>query len=278
MSVTEGKVVVTLERRGSTAWITLARPEAMNALNPALVAQLSAAVHEADEDANVRVVVVTGSGKAFSAGADLKAISSADGSVDVDRMLGFVAEAADMIESLANLGKPTIAAVNGLALAGGLELALACDLIIASETALLGDAHANFGLLPGAGGSVRLTRRIGAAGAKRLMFSGDMIPATELVPCGLVDEAVPAERLESTVDDLATRFATKSPAGLAAMKHLVNYATDASLVDALEAEQKALATHAQSPDLAEGLAAFRAKRPPAFGSAPSSSHSTLESP
>ena len=277
MTVADSSAVVALERRSSTAWITLERPEAMNAFDPALVFQLSAAVREAADDPSVRVLVITGSGRAFSAGADLKAISSPDGDVDAEAMLAFVAEAAAMIETVAAVGKPVIAAVNGLALAGGLELALACDLIIASDRALLGDAHSNFGLLPGAGGSVRLTRRIGASAAKRLMYSGDSVPAPDLVVCGLVDEVVPAGLLESKVEDLAAQFAAKSPRGLAAMKRLVDNASDSSLADALEAEQRELARHAHSPDLAEGLAAFRAKRAPVFGSASSLSNPTMES-
>jgi enoyl-CoA hydratase len=277
MTETDVDSVVRMERRGSTAWITLDRPEALNAFNPALVSQLSAAVGQAGADPAVRVLVLTGSGRAFSVGADLKSISSPSAEVDADSLLGFVAEAAAMIESVAAIAKPVIAAVNGVALAGGLELALACDFIIASERAVLGDAHANFGLLPGAGGSVRLLRRIGAAAAKRLMFSGDMMPAVDLVACGLVDEVVPSDLLDSRVRDLSESFSAKSPAGLAAMKRLVDEALDMSLPAALAAEQQALAAHAQSPDLAEGLAAFRAKRVPVFGSIPVNSHPTLES-
>jgi enoyl-CoA hydratase len=276
MTVTDETTLVARDRHGQTEWITLQRPRALNAFNPALVAQLRTAVRHASDDPAVRVLVVTGSGQAFSAGADLKAISSPDGDIDTEAMLAFVADAASMIEAVAAVPKPVIAAVNGVALAGGLELALACDLIIARDDASLGDAHANFGLVPGAGGSVRLARRIGAPAAKRLMFSGDIVAAPDLVACGLVDEVVAHDQFDQRVDELAANFGSKSPASLAAMKGLVDLAFDLPLAEALQAEQRALARHATSPDLAEGMAAFRAKRVPEFGPKPPLSAPTVE--
>jgi enoyl-CoA hydratase len=276
MTVTDDAPVVALERRGPTAWITLDRPHAMNALNRALVTQLRAAVQTAADNPDVRVLVITGSGRAFCSGVDLKAISSPDGTVDAESVLAFIAEAGGLIEAVAAVPKPVIAAVNGIALAGGLELAIACDLIVASDRARLGDAHANFGLLPGGGASLLLTRRIGVSGAKRLMYSGESVAAPDLVACGLVDEVVADEDLDRRVDELAATFAAKSPAGLAAMKRLIDNAAEGSLHDALEAERRELAIHARGPDIVEGLAAFRAKREPVFGPPPSSSVSDGE--
>ncbi len=273
----EAGVVVTLDRRGPVAWITLDRPQSMNAIDRNLAAQLGTAVEEAAADPRVRVLVITGSGRAFSAGADLKALAPPDGELGAEAIVTFVARAAAVIEAVATVPKPVIAAVNGLALAGGLELALACDLIIASDQAQLGDAHANYGLLPGAGGSIRLARRVGVPAAKRLMFSGDILAATDLVAWGLVDEVVPADRLLARVGALAATLAAKSPAGLAAMKRLADLALDLSLTDGLEAERRELAPHVHSPDLAEGLAAFRSRRPPVFGAAPAPFAATRES-
>ncbi len=149
---------LTKESVGATVWLRLQRPAAMNAISPGMLTELNLALDEIESDESVRVVVLTGTGRAFCAGADLKSIANAAGEVDPGQVIEFVAYAGRTIERLAALDQPVIAGVNGLALAGGLELLLASDIVVASSAARIGDAHANYGLTPGAGGSVRLAR------------------------------------------------------------------------------------------------------------------------
>lgn len=248
----------------AVAWLQLNRPDAMNALNTPLLDALDVALAASDNEPSVRVIVLTAAGKAFCTGADLKDLAARDGSIDSDALLNFVRHAGATIERIPSLSKPVIAAVNGYALAGGLELALACDLVIAAESARLGDGHANYGLLPGGGGAARLARVVGPMIAKYLAFTGDAVPATELLPYGLVNKVVPDDALHTTVGELAASIATKSPRGLAHMKRLINDGLEQPLTTALRLEHQALAVHAHSDDLAEGLAAFREKRTPNY--------------
>ena len=251
---------VTTEVRGGAVWARLERPEAMNSLNWDVLAGLERAMDEALAAEDVCALVVTGTGRAFCAGADLELLGGADEG-GFERFLAGVYETFRRLE---RLPLPTIAAINGIALAGGLELTLCCDLAVAAAGAKIGDAHANYGIVPGGGGSVRLARRVGPALAKQLMFTGDFLPAEELRHSGLLNDIVPAEGLEGAVDALVARFATKSPLGLALMKQLTDDALQAPLEVGLRAELVAAALHARSADMAEGLAAFREKRTPKF--------------
>ena len=178
----------------------------MNAISPGLLDELNVALDEIESDESVRVVVLTGTGRAFCAGADLKAIANAAGEVDPSQVVEFVSYAGRTIERLAALAQPVIAGVNGLALAGGLELLLASDIVVASSAARIGDAHANYGLIPGAGGSVRLARVVGAHMAKYLAFTGDHFPPSSPVLAGLVSEIVDPEELETRLTELATTW------------------------------------------------------------------------
>lgn len=253
-------MTVGLEVRAPLAWITLDRPDQFNALNRETLAALEQALRAAHADDSVRVVVLTGAGKAFCAGADLKSATepAAEAEIDfldlVSRVFGYLRE----------LPKPVIAAVNGLAMAGGLELVLCCDLVVAAESARLGDAHANFGVLPGGGGAAVLPRRIPVAIAKQLLFTGDSMPASVFAAHGLVNEVVPDEALVETVRRLGEQVASKSPLVLAAMKCVANEAADLALADALRHEQLALRSHMHTQDFAEGIAAFAEKRMPVF--------------
>jgi len=254
-----------LERRGPVAWLTLRRPAAMNSLDGGMVAALTAALKEIEADSASRVVVVTGEGRAFCAGGDLKAVKARAGDSDPEAAADrFIADVQALMLRLERFPRPTIACVNGLAVGGGLELLLCCDLVIARRGAKIGDGHANFGLLPGGGGSARLPRRIGAARAKLLMFTGDMLPAEELLAWGLVDRVAEPEALEEAVQAVAEKIGAKSPLGLARMKRLVDDSRDLSLDEALARERAVMADHRSSFDRAEGLAAFAAKRPPRF--------------
>jgi enoyl-CoA hydratase len=271
---------VSTEVRAGALWVRLERPEAMNSLNWDVVAGLDAALDEALATEGVHAVIVTGSGRAFCAGADLEMLGAAGSGDAVDAagggageapsgsgdrsFLGFLEAVMAAFRRLEQLPLPTIAAINGIALAGGLELILCCDLAVAARGAKIGDAHANYGIVPGGGGSVRLARRVGPALAKQLMFTGDFLPAEDLRHSGLLNDVVADEELEGAVDALVARIATKSPLGLAVMKQLTDDALESPLEVGLRAELTAAALHARSADMAEGLAAFREKRTPEF--------------
>lgn len=246
------------------AWVTLNRPDAMNAVNRALVDSLDDVLQTLGRDSNIRVIVITGKGRAFCAGGDLKGFLEPDGSINPEELLRFVEYSGSVFSRIAELPKPVIAAINGLALAGGLELALACDLVVAAESARLGDAHANFGLLPGGGGAARLVRVVGPMVAKYLAFTGEALPAASLVHLGLVNEVVPDVEFVARVRTVASRMAEKSAPGLARMKRLINEGMDQDLPTALKAEHMALLAQLGSKDALEGLNAFREHRSPQF--------------
>ena len=252
------------DERERTAWITLNRADALNAINPAMVTALHSALDWAQAKGELRSVVLTGSGRAFSAGADLKSVRGQLAGDAGAFTQGFVSDLLALLDRFERFPLPIVAAVNGLALAGGLEMVLACDLVIAAESAKLGDAHANYGLIPGGGGSVRLPRKIGPTRAKMLMYTGAFWPAGELVDCGLVNRVVPDDELVSATEALVAQLATKSPLGLARMKQLVNDGLEQAQDTAIRLEFALLTAHAQSADMAEGLAAFEAKREPKF--------------
>jgi len=220
----EATPTIRYEQRGATAWITLDRPDAMNALSGPMCTELLEAIGRIERDPGIRVIVLTGAGRAFCAGADLKGVfEDAGGSPGpIDPMTDFLDQVGTMMERLRVCPKPSIAALNGLTLAGGLELAMACDLIIAADSARIGDAHANFGVFPGAGGAAILPRRIGATAAKYLLFTGDTLPAKELVPLGLVNRVVPDAELGSEVEKLAARIAIRTTSAKASRPSSAN--------------------------------------------------------
>jgi enoyl-CoA hydratase len=255
--------VVKLDIRGAAAWITLNRPTALNSLTPGIGAGIDAALDEIERHPEVRAVVVTGNGRAFSAGADLKFIRESSGG-DPHALQHFVRDLLRVLTRLEQFPRPVIAAVNGLALAGGIELVLCCDIVIAAESAKLGDAHANYGLIPGGGSSVRLPRKIGPTRAKALMFTGEFLTARELMAMGLVNEVVPDGELTTAVERFVAKLATKSPLGLARMKQLVDDGLNQPQDTALRLELLAFDLHASSEDMQEGLTAFEQKRTPQF--------------
>lgn len=248
--------------RDGAIWITLDRPRALNALTPGVVAGIDAALDRAEAD-DVRAVVLTGKGSAFCAGADLEFIRRT-ASGDEAAIGRFLDSALALMNRLERCPRPVIAAINGIACAGGLELVLCCDLVIAARSARIGDAHINFGLLPGGGSSVRLPRKIGPTRAKHLLFTGDLLPAEQLVACGLVNEVVDDGELMPAVGRLVARLAEKSPLALRRMKALVDDGLDQPAQTALRLELLAAEVHAYSHDMKEGLVAFREKRKPNF--------------
>lgn len=255
---------VIYETRASGAWLRINRPDAMNALSVGVLDGITAGLEAAREDESVRAVVLTGAGKAFCAGADLKEVLSFRGEELVRGHREFLSYAGEVFDAIETFPKPVISAVNGLALAGGLELILCGDLVIASETARLGDAHANFGILPGGGGSVRLPRTVGPTMANYLFFTGEFLPAARLVACGLVNEVVPPDALEGRVAELVEVLATKSPLGLSRLKQLVRDGAAQEVPTAVRLELLTSEAHAHSADFLEGLTAFSEGRPPHF--------------
>lgn len=253
---------VLVEVRADAVWITLNRPTALNAITPDMVAGITAALTHADDPA-IKAVVLMGTGRAFCAGADLKYVNSATQG-DAPAATRFLDAVLDMMARLETCPRPVIAAVNGLALAGGLELVLCCDLVIAARSAKLGDAHANFGLLPGGGSSVRLPRKIGPTRAKYLLYTGEFVPAEQLVAAGLVNDVVDDDALITATEALVAKLANKSPLVLRRMKALVDDGLEQPAAIALRQELLASEVHAYSHDLKEGLAAFEEKRKPRF--------------
>lgn len=247
-------------KKGMVGWITLERPKAMNALTREMVQAMTATLTQWQQDAGVRVVVLTGTGAAFCAGADLKQAGNPVAAGEKDYLDVIV----DFFNLLRAFPKPVIAAVNGLALAGGLETVMCCDLVIAGQSARFGDAHSNFGVFPGGGGAAILPRKVPANVAKYLLFTGDAISADEMKALGLVNEVVADAELAERAQALGEKFAKKSPLVLARMKKVANEAADKSTADALRHELHELRDHQRSWDIQEGLNAFVEKRQPQF--------------
>ncbi|MCP3730043.1 enoyl-CoA hydratase/isomerase family protein [Sphingomonas sp. MG17] len=252
--------------RGSAAWITFNRPEAMNAITPDVIADLAHAVELVRQDADVRSVVITGTGRAFCAGADLKAslaLKERDGRMAT--VTHFLIPLQQVLRDLRALPKPVIAAVNGFCMAGGLETVLVCDIILAARSAVFSDAHARFGLLPAIGGAWGLAQALGPYKAKEVMFTADQYSAETMCAAGLVNRVVADDELAVAAQALADQFAARSAEGLAKMKQMINDEIDMPWDLAARYE---LAVHANntamSGDLMEGLRAFNEKRSARF--------------
>lgn len=255
---------IEFERRGAGAWVWINRPDALNAISPDLVDDLEKAMDEVEADPSIRAMIISGRGRAFSAGADLKFVKRALGGSDFTEFRAFTKHLMAVFNRLEGLSKPVIAAVNGLALAGGLELLLCCDLVIAAESARIGDAHANFGLLPGGGSSARLPRKIGVTKAKFLLYTGDFLPAQAMYEAGLVNQVVPDDQLVAATDKVVETLSKKSPLSIELVKNLVLDGMEQPLDQALRLELMAFEAYAHSHDLKEGLDAFNSKRTPTF--------------
>ena len=241
------------------AVVTLNRPEALNALNSQLLGELGDFLEAAATDDSIRAVVLTGSAKAFAAGADIKEMS--DKSYAQMYTENFFARAHDRV---ANFRKPIIAAVSGYALGGGCELAMLCDFIIASETAKFGQPEINLGVAPGIGGSQRLTRAVGKAKAMDMCLTARMIDAAEAERAGLVSRVVAADALLDEARAAAARIAAQSPLAVMANKELVNAAFETTLTQGLQFERRLFHSLFAFEDQKEGMAAFIEKRKPAF--------------
>ncbi|UCG83050.1 MAG: enoyl-CoA hydratase/isomerase family protein [Dehalococcoidia bacterium] len=249
------------EKNEGVAKIILNRPDVLNALDPKTLEEMYAAIEDIESDISVRVAIITATGRAFCTGADLTGIATIPPDKPRDYFLRLWNQVFSAIE---NVSVPTIAAINGMAYAGGLELVLVCDLAIASEEAKLSDQHANRGLVPGGGASQRLPRLIGVRKAKELLYTGDRISPAEAERLGLINEAVPANKLEEATNELAQKLLVKSPMALKAVKKLVNRGMEGSLDSGLEMEMLAVIAHGTTEDCQEGVKSFLEGRPPAF--------------
>jgi enoyl-CoA hydratase len=252
---------VLIERDGHIATLTLNRPEKLNSLDEPLLRELLAAVATVDDDPSVRVAILTGAGdRAFAAGADIAAMSEmtapqAKRFSELGHRIGAHIEESRL---------PFVAAVNGFALGGGCELALACDFIYASEKAKLGQPEVTLGVLPGFGGTQRLARRVGAARARELCMTGDMVGAQEALRIGLVNAVVPHAELLPKAREVAAKIASRGPLAVAALKRSILRGEDVPLPTANELEATAFASLFGTQDQREGMRAFLDKRPAAF--------------
>jgi enoyl-CoA hydratase/carnithine racemase len=255
--------LVRLDRQGDWAWITLDRPEVLNALSWDTLGQLGEALDDVARDPRVRVVLLTGAGeRAFSAGADLKERSG----FTEAQTRAFVARIGDTFSALAALPQPSIAAINGAAFGGGLELALACDLRLASRSAVMGLTETSLAIIPGAGGTQRLPAIVGAGRAKELIFTARRIDAARALEIGLVNAVAEPAGLRAAAEALAAEISANGPLAVAAAKSAVDLcATPMSLADRLAGERALyLERILPSQDRLEALAAFREKRKPVW--------------
>jgi enoyl-CoA hydratase len=249
-----------IERRDRVAIITINRPEKRNALNIKTREEGAAALDELAEDDSVRVVIFTGAGdKAFIAGADISEFAGRTSVMQRSVMLG-----RSLFTAIDNFPKPVIAMINGYCLGGGNELAMACDLRIASETASFGQPEINLGIIPGGGGTQRLTRLIGEGKAMELILTGDIIDARAAALLGLVNMVVPLDELRAKTIEIANRIAEKSPIALRMAKEAVKVASRSNLDEGLRREIDLFALCFSSEDKDEGVNAFLEKRKPEF--------------
>ena len=252
---------IVFEKEDAIGILSVNRPKSLNALNPATLGEIADCLEAVKQDATLRCLVITGAGdRAFVAGADISAMVSMspwEGKAFASLGLG-------VARTLEEMSIPVIAAVNGFALGGGIELALACDLIIAAESAKFGQPEINLGVIPGFGGTQRLARRIGLPLARELIYSGDMIDAETALRCGLANRVVPLAECVSEAKALAHKLATKPPIAIQQAKAAINAGIDMDIVNGCRFETEAFGLTFATQDKAEGMAAFLEKRAAEF--------------
>lgn len=251
---------IKVEIADGVATVTIDRQEALNALNTEVLDALHRVFHTLGKDASLRVVILTGAGKAFVAGADIREM------VDFTpaQARAFALRGQRVFSEIEAFARPVIAAVNGFALGGGCELAMACDIRIASEKAKLGQPEVNLGVTPGFGGTQRLTRLVGRSRAKLLLCTGELVPAERALALGLVDEVVAPDALLTRCRELATLIAQKGPVAVSYCKQAVNAGVEVDLDHALAYEAELFAQTFATADQKEGMQAFVDKRPARF--------------
>jgi len=252
---------IVVRKEGSTLVATITRPDAMNALNAQVLNALDQLLGWVEIQTDIRVMVITGAGaKAFVAGADIREFTE----LGAPEGAALARRGQKLFTRLEALVIPVIAAVNGFALGGGLELALACDFIIASDNAKFGLPECTLGLMPGYGGTVRLPRRVGAARALEMTLTGSMLSAAEAVQIGLVNRAVPQEELVTTVLEIAKTIGSRAPIAIGQIKKSIHDGEDLSAAEALEKEARSFGELFITEDKAEGVRAFIEKRKAEF--------------
>jgi len=251
---------VRFEKKDGIGWIQFNRPEKLNALNSDVLRDLETVITHCEQDNDIRVLVLRGNEKAFAAGADIENMSRGD--------IKLAYELTDLTlrtqERLADLPKPTIAAISGYALGGGCEVALCCDFRIAADNAVLGQPEITLGIIPGGGGTQRLTRLVGVGAAVELIFLGGMIKAERAKQIGLVNKVVPLDRLESEANSLASKLMERPAMALRAAKTAMRKGLSTSLKEGLQIEQDLFCMLFGTYDQKEGMAAFMEKRKPVF--------------
>ena len=246
---------------GSVAVVTLNRPEVLNALNEETMKELGSAMSECKQDGTVRVVILTGVGdKAFIAGADINEFVGKSPAM----IMNFAELGHNVVRIMETMGKPIVAAVNGYALGGGLEISMACDMRFASDKARFGQPEILLGLIPGMGGTQRLSRLVGIGLARELIMSGEQVTAQRAYEIGLVNRVFPAEQLMEETKKFAQRLAGLPPFALRMAKYAINYGYDLALENANSLELQCFSQCWSTEDLKEGVAAFLEKRKPIF--------------
>jgi len=251
---------IILEKKNNLGIITMNRPAVLNALDVDTIEELTCAVQELEVDQTIHVAILTGKDKAFIAGADIKQMQT----MTSLQAHTFAAKGHHLLQTIENSRIPYIAAVNGYTLGGGCEVMMACDLIIASTTAKIGQPEINLGIHPGFGGTQRLPRLVGAIKAKELLLTGDPIDASEALRIGLVNKVMEPEKLMEETEKLAMKIASKSGVQTRSIKTLVNTGMNIDLPSACSLEIASFATGFATEDQKEGMSAFLGKRKPSF--------------
>lgn len=251
---------IVVEKKGEIAHLILNRPEVFNAINEQMINDLRKAIETLGGDESIRVVIITGAGKAFQAGADITELSG----MNPIKILGWNQGIVENFNALEKIKQPVIAAINGFALGGGLELALACTLRVASEKARMGFPEVKIGIIPGAGGTQRLPRLVGKGIAAEMILTGEMIDAQTAYRIGLVNEIVPHEELIKAAEELARKIIANSPIAVSMAKDAIEVGEELPLDAAIQYAQKNCITCFTTEDMKEGTRAFIEKRPPRF--------------
>ncbi len=253
---------ILVEKEEGIALIKINRPKALNAINREVLNELINVFQELGEDESIKVIILSGEGKAFVAGADIKEMIN----MSPTEARKFSETGHNLMGIMEKLGKPIIAAVNGFALGGGMEIAMACDFILASENAKLGQPEINLGVIPGFGGTQRLSRLVGKARAKELIFTGEMISAQEAKELGIVNKVFPSEEFLTEVKKVAAQIASKGALSLSLAKTAIDSGYNVDLASGCRIEQDLFGLCFSHSDQKEGMSAFLEKRKPKFTS------------
>jgi enoyl-CoA hydratase len=252
---------IELQKENGIAIILINRPDKHNAFNSNVIEEISLAVEDISRDDNVRVVILTGSGKHFAAGADVEELKALE---DPTQAYALIKKYTDVYEKLESLEKPLIAAVKGFTLGGGCELMLCADIVIADSTAKIGLPEVKLGILPGGGGTQKLARLIGSNRAKEYLFTGEPMDAFQALSFGIVNRVVDSDKLMDEAKGLAHKIAKRPPRAVQFIKQCVNYGTEIDLKTALQIEKYTFSMLCGTQDKKEGFSAFLEKREPLF--------------